>query len=55
MVQPAAADIIAHCASRLANYMVPKEVVFLDQLPTNAHGKIVKTELRKRASQTNAG
>lgn len=44
-------DIIAHCANRLANYMVPKEVVFLDHLPMNAHGKIVKNELRKLASQ----
>ncbi len=50
-----AADIINHCGNRLANYMVPKEVVFLDQLPTNAHGKIVKNELRKLASQTGAG
>jgi acyl-CoA synthetase (AMP-forming)/AMP-acid ligase II len=40
-------DIIAHCAERLPNYMVPKDVVFIDRLPTNAHGKIVKAELRK--------
>jgi acyl-CoA synthetase (AMP-forming)/AMP-acid ligase II len=49
--QLTAADIINHCGSRLANYMVPKEVVFLDSLPMNAHGKIVKNELRKLASQ----
>lgn len=46
------ADIINHCGNRLANYMVPKEVVFLDHLPMNAHGKIVKNELRKQASQS---
>lgn len=45
------ADIITHCANRLANYMVPKRVVFLDRLPMNAHGKIVKNELRKLAGQ----
>jgi acyl-CoA synthetase (AMP-forming)/AMP-acid ligase II len=45
-------DIISHCASRLANYMVPKEVVFLDHLPMNAHGKIVKNELRQLASRS---
>lgn len=45
--QLTAEDIISHCATRLASYMVPKEVVFIDQLPINAHGKIVKTELRK--------
>lgn len=50
-----AKEIIDHCTNRLANYMVPKEVVFLDQLPMNAHGKIVKNELRKRVSQANAG
>jgi acyl-CoA synthetase (AMP-forming)/AMP-acid ligase II len=44
------ADIINHCGGRLANYMIPKEVVFLDKLPMNAHGKIVKNELRKLAS-----
>jgi acyl-CoA synthetase (AMP-forming)/AMP-acid ligase II len=48
-------EIIAHCGSRLANYMVPKEVVFLDHLPMNAHGKIVKNELRKLASQSATG
>ncbi len=30
----------------LAGYKVPKEVVFLDQLPRNATGKILKRELR---------
>ena len=52
--QLTAADIINHCGNRLANYMVPKEVVFLDSLPMNAHGKIVKNELRKLASQTSS-
>jgi acyl-coenzyme A synthetase/AMP-(fatty) acid ligase len=45
------AEIINHCAGRMANYMVPKEVLFLDKLPMNAHGKIVKNELRKLAAQ----
>jgi acyl-CoA synthetase (AMP-forming)/AMP-acid ligase II len=45
------ADVISYCGEHLANYMVPKEVVFLDRLPMNAHGKIVKNELRKRAAQ----
>lgn len=45
------ADIINHCGNRLANYMVPKSVIFLDSLPMNAHGKIVKNELRKLTSQ----
>jgi long-chain acyl-CoA synthetase len=45
------ADIIAHCGSRLTNYMVPKEIIFLDKLPVNAHGKIVKNNLRMLAGQ----
>lgn len=49
--QISAADVLQHCGNRLANYMVPKEVVFLDRLPMNAHGKIVKNELRKVAAQ----
>lgn len=40
-------DIINHCGKRMANYMVPKNVEFLERLPMNAHGKIVKNELRK--------
>lgn len=32
--------------AHLAGYKVPKEVVFLDQLPRNATGKILKRELR---------
>jgi acyl-CoA synthetase (AMP-forming)/AMP-acid ligase II len=45
-----AENIIGHCTARLASYMVPQEVVFIEQLPTNAHGKIVKTELRRLAT-----
>ena len=39
--------IINHCMQRLARYMVPRDVVFLQSLPTNQHGKVVKSELRK--------
>jgi|WetSurMetagenome_2_1015567.scaffolds.fasta_scaffold25438_3 long-chain acyl-CoA synthetase len=52
--QLTAVDILAHCASRLANYMIPKEIAFIDQLPINAHGKIMKTELRKLSAPSEA-
>jgi len=42
--------IIAHCVHRLARHMVPSEVVFIDALPLNANGKVMKTELRKIGS-----
>jgi acyl-CoA synthetase (AMP-forming)/AMP-acid ligase II len=48
--QLTAEAVIDHCAARLASYMVPRDVAFIDQLPINAHGKIVKTELRKQAA-----
>ncbi|MFM2295415.1 MAG: hypothetical protein RLZZ350_1828 [Verrucomicrobiota bacterium] len=35
---------------RLADYKVPRRVVLLPALPRNATGKILKTELRKRAT-----
>jgi long-chain acyl-CoA synthetase len=34
---------------KLADYKVPKQIIFLPALPKNATGKILKTELRKQA------
>ena len=42
------AEVVRHCAERLARYKVPKSVVFVDELPHNATGKILKRELRER-------
>ncbi len=39
-------DIISWCKANIANYKVPKKVKFLDAMPLNATGKILKTELR---------
>ena len=39
-------DLIAWCADRLAKYKRPRQVRFLDTLPRNALGKVVKSELR---------
>jgi acyl-CoA synthetase (AMP-forming)/AMP-acid ligase II len=39
-------DIIAACRDRLAGYKKPKRVVFVDELPKNVSGKILKRELR---------
>ena len=36
---------------KLADYKVPKHIVFLPALPRNATGKILKTELRKQAGK----
>lgn len=42
----AAEDAIAILRGRLANFKVPREVVFIDKLPRNPSGKVLKTGLR---------
>ena len=39
-------QIIEHMRGRLAKYKIPKSVVFVDRLPRNAAGKVLKTILR---------
>jgi len=41
--------VIAHCRRQIAAYKAPKLVVFIDRLPRNAAGKVVKDELRRLA------
>jgi acyl-CoA synthetase (AMP-forming)/AMP-acid ligase II len=41
-------DVVAHCRARLAGYKKPRRVIFVDALPRNALGKVVKRELRIR-------
>jgi HIP---CoA ligase len=48
-------DVIAHCKERLANFKVPREVVFVAKLPRNAGGKVLKRDLRERARQLDQG
>jgi len=45
-----AADIIAHAKRSIASYKVPQSVDFVDALPKNASGKLLKRELRERYS-----
>ena len=40
-------DVTAHLADRIAKFKLPRDVAFLDALPRNPSGKILKTELRK--------
>jgi len=42
---PSPEQIIAYCKERLANFKVPREVVLVRDLPRNATGKILKSEL----------
>jgi acyl-CoA synthetase (AMP-forming)/AMP-acid ligase II len=44
----AAEQVVAFCTGRIAGYKIPKDIVFVDELPRNANGKVLKTELRAR-------
>ncbi|MFJ6838389.1 acyl-CoA synthetase [Streptomyces sp. NPDC091209] len=41
-------ELIAHAREKLAHFKAPKRVLFVDELPRNASGKILKRELRDR-------
>ena len=42
-------QVLAHLAGRLAKYKIPKSVVFLEALPRNAAGKVLKNDLRAKS------
>ncbi|MEV6510092.1 acyl-CoA synthetase [Streptomyces sp. NPDC051642] len=42
------AQLIDHAREKLPHFKAPKQVVFVDELPRNASGKILKRELRER-------
>ncbi|MFG2501089.1 acyl-CoA synthetase [Streptomyces sp. NPDC048441] len=44
------AELIDHAREKLAHFKAPKRVLFVDELPRNASGKILKRELRDRFS-----
>jgi HIP---CoA ligase len=43
---PGEEQIIAWCRERLANFKVPRSVIFVSALPRNASGKVLKRQLR---------
>jgi malonyl-CoA/methylmalonyl-CoA synthetase len=47
-------ELIRFCRERLAPYKSPKSIVFRDDLPRNAMGKIQKAELRKEFCSANS-
>ena len=40
-------ELREHVKSNLARYKVPRDFVFLDELPRNATGKVLKRELHE--------
>ena len=41
-------EVTAHCHQAMAHYKAPKRVMFVDNLPRNPSGKLLKRELRQR-------
>ncbi|WP_327418086.1 fatty acyl-CoA synthetase [Streptomyces sp. NBC_01233] len=48
------ADLMTYAREKLAHFKAPKRVLFVDALPRNASGKILKRELRDRFGETSA-
>jgi acyl-CoA synthetase (AMP-forming)/AMP-acid ligase II len=46
--QASAEEILSFCTGRIARYKSPRSVVFLDALPRNAMGKVLRRNLRER-------
>jgi fatty-acyl-CoA synthase len=46
--KPSEAELKKYVKSNLAGFKVPREFVFVDELPRNATGKVLKRELRER-------
>ena len=44
---PDPGSIIAHCRTQIAGFKTPKSVEFIDVLPRNPSGKVLRRELRK--------
>jgi fatty-acyl-CoA synthase len=47
---PEAADLVAHCRARVSGAKVPREVFFIDALPRNPTGKVIKRALGELAA-----
>ncbi len=41
-------DVLSFCQGRIARFKQPRGVAFVDELPRNPSGKLLKHELRKR-------
>jgi fatty-acyl-CoA synthase len=53
-VEIAEDDLKAHVKANLASYKTPREIEFLEELPRNATGKVLKRDLRAGETQQSA-
>jgi fatty-acyl-CoA synthase len=49
-----AGALTSHVKAHLASYKAPREIEFLEELPRNATGKVLKRDLRARHKETSA-
>ena len=47
-ITPTSAELDQTCLDHIARFKRPKEYRFVDSLPTNNYGKVVKRELREQ-------
>ncbi|HWM62375.1 MAG TPA: AMP-binding protein [Solirubrobacterales bacterium] len=47
-------DLKAHIKANLASYKTPREIEFMEELPRNATGKVLKRELRAQETESSA-
>jgi fatty-acyl-CoA synthase len=52
-VSPTEVELLTHCRNHLAGYKTPKQVHFVDALPKNPSGKLLKRDLRTRFGEQN--
>ena len=53
--KPSEDELKKHVKSSLAGYKVPREIVFMDELPRNATGKVLKRELAEDDGEDGSG
>jgi acyl-CoA synthetase (AMP-forming)/AMP-acid ligase II len=53
-VEVSEGELTTHVKAHLASYKAPREVEFLDELPRNATGKVLKRDLHARETQKSA-
>jgi acyl-CoA synthetase (AMP-forming)/AMP-acid ligase II len=47
-------ELLEHCRAHIASFKKPKRIEFVDALPTNANGKVLRRELRERLITSDA-
>jgi acyl-CoA synthetase (AMP-forming)/AMP-acid ligase II len=43
-------DLDTHLLARIARFKRPKRYIYVDELPKNSYGKVLKRELRERVT-----